>query len=225
MGDSHSSRGQAEESSNVQAESHDPTLGSSETETGEPGKQGSEGESVDRESVVINDELMEMFNELKTDVDTIKTQLASMENDDTKQELFERLYNELDQHRRDFMYTYILKPLFKDLIALYDRVEKTADYFEVEEPQDSQMTTNIRSFQNEILDILRKQGVSSVEVDTNDFDERYQEAVDVESVDEGEADYKVLRTVRQGFMYEDKLIRPEEVVVGRYRQGGDDQDG
>lgn len=69
--------------------------------------------------------------------------------------------------------------------------------------------------QKMMLDALRKQGVSKVEVKSGDsFDHRYHQAMcEVESEDM--APGKVVAVMQNGYLYHDRLIRPSMVSVAK----------
>lgn len=62
---------------------------------------------------------------------------------------------------------------------------------------------------------LARHGVLRLELDGAPFDPNVAEAVAVEPVDDPSADGCVVRTVRSGYRYEDRIVRAARVVVGR----------
>ncbi len=61
------------------------------------------------------------------------------------------------------------------------------------------------------LDVLREEGVGGVETKGKDFNPHTMECVSVQAGEEN----KVLEEVRSGFIINDRVIRPAQVVVGR----------
>lgn len=64
------------------------------------------------------------------------------------------------------------------------------------------------------LDVLREEGVEEIETKDRDFNPHTMECV---SAQEGEEN-KVLEEVRSGFIINDRVIRPAQVVVGSAKQ-------
>ncbi|MGH8524827.1 MAG: nucleotide exchange factor GrpE, partial [Gammaproteobacteria bacterium] len=75
---------------------------------------------------------------------------------------------------------------------------------------------HVRSFRDEILQVLRRQEVSLIESKPGMFNEACQEAIDTRLVSHPEEDQQVVGIVRRGFSYRGRLLRPEEVVVGKF---------
>ena len=171
----------------------------------------------------------EISHDLCIKLSRIEEQLAEMQclfkekiaDDEVKGKLFEKLYLDLERYRDDFLFRYTLKKLFKDLIALFDRIDGLLQYAENNQLALEDIIYHIKSFRSELLEIMRKQGMSLIESKTEKFDDRYQEAIDIEPVSTAEEDLKVVRVVRRGFLYEDQVFRPEEVIVGKHRKGED----
>lgn len=123
--------------------------------------------------------------------------------DETKEKAFNRLYDELNAIKYDKEYQKI-KPLFLDLILLYDRI--TLLSFEDE---------TLSSIQEELVEILSKQMVEIIEIENDIYDASLQKVVGTEIVQK-ELDSKVIKIVRDGFMFDNKIIRPQEVIIGKY---------
>jgi len=63
---------------------------------------------------------------------------------------------------------------------------------------------------NKFIEVLEAEGVTRILTEDEDFDPNSMECV---SVQEGE-DNKVLEEVRPGFIMNDKILRPAQVIVG-----------
>lgn len=72
--------------------------------------------------------------------------------------------------------------------------------------QDEGLSLSIQKF----LDVLSSEGVQRIETENKEFDPNTMECV---SVQEGEEN-KVLEEVRQGFIMNDRVLRPSQVIVG-----------
>ena len=76
--------------------------------------------------------------------------------------------------------------------------------------QNAGLDLSVQKFQ----DILESEGVKRIEVKDREFDPNTMECV---SVKEGEEN-KVLEEVRSGFIINDRVLRPAQVVVGSAKQ-------
>jgi len=147
-----------------------------------------------------------------------------IEKDETKDSLFKILNSKLDMYEQDFIFKHIKKRLFSDVILLYDRVEMLKKAADEGQLDPDKFGSALYSFSNEILQLLKRQGVKLLQTDSNKFNEEYQEAIATKPTDSKEHDQNVIEVVRKGFIYdEDLLLRPEEVIVAKYepkKEGG-----
>jgi len=135
--------------------------------------------------------------------------------DNTKDELFDKLYRELDQYKRDFLFQ-VMKPIFLDMILLYDRIENIKNTLRQTETDDTKMLEILESINEEILEILYRQQITRIEDTCSQFDYRLQKAISIEEISDPQADGTVKKVLRHGFRYKDKILRPEEVIVNKY---------
>jgi molecular chaperone GrpE (heat shock protein) len=66
-----------------------------------------------------------------------------------------------------------------------------------------------------LLDILAAQGIASIETDGENFDPRWQVAVETSSPGAGQLPGQIVQTQRRGFRREETVLRYAEVVVAR----------
>lgn len=157
----------------------------------------------------------------------VQTQLAHLEElfqekireDDKQRQLFERLMNDLDKYRQDFIFSHITSKVFRDLIQLYDTLEQTLQPDAVEGATREALLSRLGSFRQQVMHTLQRQEVELVESTLGvPFDESRQEAINVRVVERPEEDGIVVEIIRHGFRYRERLLRPEWVIVGRYQK-------
>jgi molecular chaperone GrpE (heat shock protein) len=130
--------------------------------------------------------------------------------DEVKEEAFDRLYEELDRLKR---HTAILdnQSLYIDLILLYDRMNAACENA-AREPGHVAF-----SLREELREILLRRDLHLIPTGNDFFDPRTQRAISTEATVSSEEDGKVLRVIREGFSCGELVIRPQEVVVARFR--------
>ena len=130
--------------------------------------------------------------------------------DRVKDKAYELLYAELDRLKRRAT---VLddQSLYRDLILLHDRLASSQDCATSVET----LSAFVESLRDELRDVLFRRDVHLISLGDDAFDPKYQQAVAVEDVASRQHDGKVLRTVRDGFVCGDVVLRPQEVVVGR----------
>ena len=134
-------------------------------------------------------ELSEVREELKALSDLFSRRLM---NDKKK--------NELIQTVTDAANYACIEPFLYDLILLLDRIEGEKD--EV-----------VQSVKEELMEILERRGVEKIKV-TREFNSKLNKAVRVTESEEVTS-LQVVRIVRNGYTYADRVVRPAEVVVAR----------
>lgn len=143
--------------------------------------------------------------------------------DAAKGELFAKLYADLARYRDDFVFANITGRVLKDVVQLFDRVDDLLGAGVLAGMQPEEIAEHLRSFRSEILHMLRRQEVSIVDTSPGSFDEMVQEAVDVVPVAHREDDQKIVAVLRRGFRHRGRLLRPESVVVGRFKAINEEQ--
>lgn len=142
-----------------------------------------------------------------------------------KGQLFEKLYHDLTNYREDFVFKNITRRILTDVIRLFDRMDGALKTESLDRMQRDDLIDHVRSFRDELLRVLQRQEVFPIESKPGVFDEAFQEAIDTRLVSHPEEDLKVVEVVRRGFSYRGRLLRPEEVVVGRFsenKEGNED---
>jgi molecular chaperone GrpE len=123
---------------------------------------------------------------------------------------FNRLYEELDAYKRANAFQ-DLKPLYIDLILLYDRMHTANQQCE------SGASAVLGSLQQELLEILYRRDIEQAAPVSDAFDPAIQRAVGSQPVDTAELQGKVLSVLREGFTYRGSVLRPQEVIIGKFQ--------
>jgi molecular chaperone GrpE len=146
--------------------------------------------------------LLEEIARLRHDFET------KVKYDESKERLIESLHRELQAHREGLTF-HILRPLFLDLIGLYDE-------FDTFLGQSGQNHEPMRMFQETIEDILYRQSVEVFTVETETFLPSQQRTIRTIPTPEKTLDKQIARRVRKGFLYEGHVLRPEMVEIYKY---------
>ena len=159
----------------------------------------------------------------------VKTQLALLKEeiverlryDKAKESAFERLYAELDELKRDSAFNQ-LRPLYADLILLFDRIDNLSEGQHHDDIPAADYLITLKTFRDELRELLYRRGVEIIRTDQTKFDCTWQRAVGTEDTIHDQEDSYVSRVVRKGFTAEGRLIRPEEVIVKRFKPASSD---
>lgn len=137
--------------------------------------------------------------------------------DESKVKLFSNLYEDLTRYKEDFIFKNITKQIFMNVIYLFDRVDDLLKDSEKTQFQPEDLIAYLKSFRNEIIQTLKKQDVNIIEKKTEKFDPNFQDAKVSNPVSDPKEDQKIIEVLRKGFTYQDKILRPEEIIVGIYK--------
>lgn len=136
--------------------------------------------------------------------------------DKTKEMAFDRLYQEMEELKQEQTLK-DLRPLYIDLILLVDRIEQ----IEYDLGENGMSTPEIESIletlKHEVLEILYRRGVEQIEHTPKYFDPKYQKVVDCEPTMNPDEDNLVVGIRRDGYKFNDFVLRPEEVVIRKYK--------
>ncbi|HMV67164.1 MAG TPA: nucleotide exchange factor GrpE [Myxococcota bacterium] len=130
----------------------------------------------------------------------------------------EHMGAELKAYRDDFV-AQAEKPLLLDLLMLYDSFHWFHQSLVKQESSPEVVADAFQFLVDELLEILYRRDV--VPITTGDrFDRTLHKAVQVMEAEQNADDNRVARVVKRGFLRKDLVLRPEEVVVYRFKGGG-----
>lgn len=139
--------------------------------------------------------------------------------DEVQRRAFDQLYEELRQYKENFIYE-MEKPLLLDLLLFHDSLIWFQQSLIKQEMSADVIADNFQYLIDEFMELLYRRDVLPVESKPV-FDRRSQKAIKMEPTDDPKSDYRVKQVLKRGFTRGGRLLRPEEVVVCRYR-GGDE---
>ena len=132
-----------------------------------------------------------------------------------KQRQLDTLHEELETYRRGFHFQ-LLRPVFTDLVALRNDMERVAVGLANGE-QNRGTAQELTQFCDQIDEILRRNGVERFTVQGDEFDAKRQRVVaTIDTVDPA-LDKRVAERLRPGYMYEERIVaQAEQVRAYRY---------
>lgn len=152
----------------------------------------------------------------------IEGQLAElMTRDGSRQKLFDSLHAELLNYRDNFIRESLQRPFIHDLVLLFDDLTELAKQLATAAEEQNarghvaRWRDNLQNSIHSLLEILHRFEVKEVETKET-FDRAIHRAVCFEPTDCEQEDGQVMARVRRGFIWRDRLIRPEEVIVKKF---------
>ena len=149
--------------------------------------------------------------------------------------MFSALHEELKGYKDGFLLQSVYRPIIRDLVSLYDDlVEIHRQVKEVvaegtrdagDSPVTKRLLDRMRTMEMNlehniefILEVLARLEVTQCPLGTGKLDKCKQRAVAVEVTQNPDEDTLVVRSVKRGFLWHERVLRPEEVVVKRFRE-------
>ena len=129
--------------------------------------------------------------------------------DKTKDKAFNKLYDSLKDYKDNFLLK-AQKPLFTDMIRMYDDINKMMK-------KGGRNSEELGFVCEMIIEILYRNDITIIKDAPAKFDSTIQKAVKRIDTENQVEDRKVSEVVRDGFMWSDIVLRPQEVVVFRFK--------
>lgn len=159
------------------------------------------------------------MNRLRDTVEALrKTVDQRLAEDPVREAAFDKLYGELKSYKDGFLRE-AERPLLLDLLLLFDSMVWFRQSLHKEEMSRDVLADSFQFLVDELLEVLYRREVVPMEP-TTAFDPTVHRAVQVQPATRPEDDNKVASVVKRGFVRDDKTIRPEEVVVYKWKGGG-----
>jgi len=148
--------------------------------------------------------------------------------------MFDALHEELKGYKDGFLLDSVHKPIIRDLISLYDDLtlihgqmqEAVADAARLPAKVGTKllerlktMDTNIEHNCHFIVEVLARLEVTLLPVGTGKLDKQTQRAVAVEIAEDPDEDGNVVRHLKRGFFWKERVLRAEEVVIKKWKEG------
>jgi molecular chaperone GrpE len=160
-----------------------------------------------------DEQLLGTLTEISAELSALNSTIENrFRYDKVKEEAFERLYAELESVKRDSTFEAI-RPLYSDLILLFDRIENTRTELSSSTSEGSNLAHLLGTLSDELLEILYRREVEVIQTDLSIFDPTVQRAIGTEPISVEAENNQVVRVVRRGFKYRDRVLRAEEVIV------------
>lgn len=150
------------------------------------------------------------------------------------QRMFAALHEELKGYKDGFLLESVHKPIIRDLISLYD--DLTAIHGQMQETVVDAVRTsdvtgvalierlktmdmNIEHNCEFLIEVLARLEVTLLPVGTGKLDMVTQRALAVEIAENPDEDGDIVRTLKRGFIWKGRVVRPEEVVMKKWKEG------
>lgn len=152
----------------------------------------------------------------------LEQQLAAIrDSESVNQKLFDSLHQELLSYRDNFVRDALQKPFIRDLVVLYDDLARILAQAEAPPAENSapvspQVRDNLENTLHSLVEILHRLEVTAIDP-LDQVDLALHRVVSVEAAATADEDGRIVARLKRGFRWRDKVLRPEEIVVRRFR--------
>ncbi|MFO8066368.1 MAG: nucleotide exchange factor GrpE [Bacteroidales bacterium] len=180
-------------------------------------------DSKKTENEIMSESIQESLDELNKFAQAVKNDVnLRNERDKYKDEAIQRITRQLDAHEKGLI-EHIKKSLIESVIRFYDSLNKFHKKFEY--IKDNKLQDEINFLKSEIIDeILYNNDIDEIEEQNGvPFDRRIHLAKKVEYTTNKELDFTVSKVLKKGFVWNDKIIRKQEVIRIEYKENIENQ--
>lgn len=178
-------------------------------------------ENAQNEVIGVLKEISEGMKKFDENIKEMKNEFESkVKYDKHKDKIIDSLHEELQQYKDDLMHK-LLRPVITDIIYTIDNNNKTIQAIrnkEKSELEPEKLVHIIEGVSEDLEDVLYRQGVEEFTYQDEKFDPKTQKIVKAIETDKEEKDRSIVRSVKKGYMFEDRVIRHELVEVYVYRE-------
>ncbi|MDR3405454.1 MAG: nucleotide exchange factor GrpE [Chthoniobacter sp.] len=150
------------------------------------------------------------------------------------QRMFDALHEELKGYKDGFLLETVHKPIIRDLISLYDDLslihrqmqDAVADAAKLPSEVANKLLARLKTMDTNIehnclfiVEVLARLEVSMLPVGTGKLDKQTQRAVAVEIAEDPDEDGDIVRMVKRGFSWKERVLRAEEVIIKKWKEG------
>lgn len=164
---------------------------------------------------------------LQVTLEGVRGQLGRMANvESANQKLFDALHTELKGYKDGFLFESLQKPFVRDLLALFDDLSVLFSQIEARQAVAStengeaaflaNLSQNFDNTRHGLLETFERLDVERQETDPGEpVDKRVHRILSFEPAPDATQDGCVARTLRPGFVWRGRPVRPEEIIAWR----------
>lgn len=134
----------------------------------------------------------------------------------SKDEAIARMQKRLEEYERGMLRA-LKEPLLRDLMLFYDSLVKLLHKCENGPPARLDYARELELLRAELLEIFSTQSMERIALPGESrYQSDLQKAVQIENAEQAEENQLVVRVVREGFTWEGRVLRKQEVAVKKW---------
>ena len=149
----------------------------------------------------------------KEEINSLKNEIKELENKILLNQADMINYRKRKEEEISRMLKFANEDLVKELLPIIDTFERAIDMDDTNlDDEVSKFLAGFKMMYCNLISILEKYGVKSIDGNNKPFDPTYHQAVMTEKIDEKEQGF-VIEVLQKGYLLKDKVIRPAMVKV------------
>jgi molecular chaperone GrpE len=197
----------------------------------EPPQENSiEIDTVDADNFVTlkdENEISHQLNNISCQLDALQGEFISkLKNDAHKDKLIDLLHQELQSYKNDLIKKHV-QSMVVDVIKIIDDIRKLSEHYESMNPEEierNKLLHLLKRIPGDLEDIFFYQGVKPFTCSGDEFDATRQRVLKRVETSDVSLDNKVAKSLRPGYEWGDRVIRPEIVAVYLYQNLSEEQE-
>ena len=152
--------------------------------------------------------------------DSFEKQIARNQN---QTEMFDKIYAEMKDYKESFLLEVLHKPIIHNIIQLYDSYVLLEDQLDVILNAEAMLSdsltqyrNNLENFRYKLEEVLYRLDVTPYAESSTTLDKQLHKTRQTVSTDDPELDKTIAEVHKIGFIWREKVFRPEEVTIYRY---------
>lgn len=154
------------------------------------------------------EQLEEVVEELEKEASELEEEKNEWESKAKKVKADFENYRKEESERKQRWQKQAEEKLAEELIEIMDNLERAI----ASADEDAGIVQGVKMVADQLYEKLEKKGLERIDAEGEEFDPNLHKAVETREHDE---ENKVLEQKRKGYMFEDKVLREAEVVVGK----------
>lgn len=163
---------------------------------------------MNEETEVSEDQLVEKIEGLESHIKELEEEKKEWEDKAKRVKADFENYKKKESDRKEKWQRQAEEKLAQDLISVMDNLERAI----ISAEEETTLLKGVKMVADQLYETLEKKGLQEIDAEGEEFDPQFHKAVDTETHDEHN---KVIEQRRKGYMYDDKVIREAEVIVGK----------
>jgi PAS domain S-box-containing protein len=157
----------------------------------------------------IHEQIAHLLNEFQ----------SKLKYDSHKEKMIDKLHKELQEYKGDILKKY-LRSIVMDIIQMIDNIRKLTHHYHTQgtsENDPEKLLKLLESIPSDLEDLFYRQGVTPFTCSGNTFDASRQRILKTLDTSDKSKDKTVAESLRPGYEWEGKVIRPEMIAVYVYK--------